>query len=889
VDDTRDPLQSYRSKRDFTASPEPRPSQAEQGAALIFVVQKHAASRLHYDFRLELDGVLKSWAVPKGPSLDPREKRLAVQVEDHPLAYAQFAGEIPAGQYGAGQVEIWDRGTWQPLGDPREGLAAGQLKFRLQGEKLQGAWALIRMRRRAGEKQEPWLLIKELDAYTRPEAEFSVVRDRPDPLSEGTGVQVIPAGTSAALLPLIPAGFLPSSLPPIPAEVLPTSLPPIPAGALPSSLPPSLAPQLATLVDRVPTDDDWLYEIKFDGYRILTRIDQGQVALYTRNGHDWTGKLPALAAALAETGISSGWLDGEIVVLGADGMSDFGALQQALEGGPANTIRYYLFDLLFYNGFDLRPAPLMERRRLLAGIIGRGKSGLIRFSEDFAASGVEMLRSACRLGLEGTIGKRSRSPYRSGRSADWIKLKCVQRQEFVIVGYTERKGSKGDIGALLLGVYDSAGHLQYAGKAGSGFDRQTAAMLREKLQPLVVPVTALHEPPREAQGIWVKPQLVAEVSFAGWTQAGRIRHGAFQGLRSDKPPVAVIRERAQKTAKEAAQETFKEAARERTRGSARRAAPAVRKAPGLARVYRQTPAARFTGPPISSPDRIVDRSSGLRKLDLVSYYQLAAERILPQLADRPLSFVRAPAGIDGPIFFQKHGSGLKIPQLRLLDPNLDPGHPALMAIDSPAALLGAVQMNVLEFHTWNATLPNLGQPDRLVFDLDPGEGLLWAKMLQAAGLVRVLLTELGLESFLKTSGGKGLHIVVPILPNQDWQTAKGFSRSVSRHLARVLPSLFTAVQGPANRVGKIFVDYNRNGQGATTVAAYSVRARPGLGISIPCSWSELAGLRGGDHWTVRNAADRLTGAADPWREYATTRQDLEPVLAGEKGQRLLRP
>ncbi|MBP2639656.1 MAG: ligD [Firmicutes bacterium] len=786
-----DPLLDYKKKRDFALTPEPAEDVLTKASPLSFVVQKHAARNLHYDFRLELDGVLKSWAIPKGPSLDPMQKRLAVHVEDHPLSYAEFEGEIPPKQYGAGTVIIWDRGTWEPIGDPRKGLDSGLLKFQLYGEKLRGAWTLVRMRGKPDERQDAWLLIKERDEQSW----FKTERD----------------------------------------EIA------IPIGAKPGLIPPLLTPQLATLVDRIPMDNDWLYEIKFDGYRILARIDKGDVALFTRNGHDWTAKLKKLVVSMKKLNLASGWLDGEIVMFGENGMPDFGALQNAFEKKQTDDVHYFLFDIPFYAGFDLREVSLANRRALLSDILLKSTSlEQIRFSEDFAARGKDILKSACRLGLEGVIGKRKDSAYISGKSANWIKLKCVQRQEFVVVGYTEARGKSEGIGALLLGFYDEEGHLRYAGRVGTGFDGKVSSLLKKKLSLLAVDQTMLFEKPKEAIGNWIIPELVAEVSFAEWTKEGRVRNAVFQGLRDDKPASAIIREEPRKA------------------------------------LYTETndPVTEFASPQISNPNRIIDSSTGLRKLDLVNYYKLAAKRMLPHLVNRPVSFLRAPTGIEGELFFQKHGDTLRIPGLNQFKLELSPGDPALMEIETMEALIGAAQMNVVEFHTWNVTTQNIEKPDRMIFDLDPGEGLPWSMMLEAAELTRTLLEELELQSFLKTSGGNGLHIVVPLTLRDDWETVKEFSKAVSKHLAAVMPNRFAALSGIRNRVGKIFVDYIRNNRGATTVAAFSARARPGMGVSMPCSWTELLTLTGGAHWTIETAKKRLESSEDPWIGYGKTKQIL---------------
>ena len=800
-----DPLAAYKQKRDFTKTSEPLESLEKEATPLIFIVQKHSARNLHYDLRLEMDGVLKSWAVPKGPSLDPAQKRLAVRVEDHPLAYAEFEGVIPENQYGAGSVIIWDRGTWEPIGDPREGLKKGHLKFRLQGKKLQGAWGLVQLR--GGEdKKNHWLLIKERDDHARLEKEFNVLTAFPDRVVKLAGTLTMPAEAKLGTMPL------------------------------------SLAPQLATLVDHPPLAGDWIYEIKFDGYRILTRIDQGDVRLFTRNGLDWTDKLKSLAEEIRGMNLASGWLDGELVILGKDGLPDFGALQSAFETKNTKECQYFIFDIPYYAGFDLRETSLTARRKLLSDLLTGSDSDQIRFSEDFGARGGDILRSACAMGLEGLIGKKKDSPYVPGRSQNWIKLKCRKRQEFVVMGYTKPKGQDRGIGALLLGYYDSAGNLRYAGKTGTGFDIETTFQLREKLSQLSKDRSAQLEGPENRDALWVAPVLVAEVSFSKWTKDGKLREAVFHGLRNDKPAALVRKEASKNVA-----------------------------------AFSDTQGTEDSGTKISNPDRVIDSSTGLKKIDLVDYYLLASKWILPQLKDRPVAFLRAPEGIEGEQFFQKHRETLRIPGLKELDIPFNPKHPPLMGIDSHPALIGAVQMNVIEFHTYNFKTTNIEKPDRMVFDLDLGEGIQWPDVQEAADLIRIMLEELDLLCFLKTSGGKGLHIIVPLTPRDDWDTVKSVSKAVAEHLAKVIPGRFTAISGPRNRKGKIFVDYLRNHRGATTVAAFSARARPGMGVSMPCSWKELADLTGGAHWTVSNARTRLDLDQDPWKDYAKTKQTLSAL------------
>ncbi|MEJ8853496.1 DNA ligase D [Variovorax robiniae] len=806
-----DLLKRYRAKRNFAITPEPAEGGTARSGSLAFVIQKHWASRLHYDFRLELDGVMKSWAVPKGPSYDTHDKRMAMQVEDHPIAYNQFEGVIPKGQYGAGKVVIWDEGTWTPLEDARKGYREGMLKFELDGHKMHGRWALIRIKGRDGGKQVPWLLIKEKDAFVRPAAEFSVVDEMPD--------SVVPLRARAASTPKAPARkSRGKSSVDMPGEA--------------AALPPKLQPQLAALVDSIPASvAEWSYELKLDGYRLLARVDGKAVQLFTRNGHDWTHKLAQLVTAIQSLKLDSGWLDGEIVVLDDKGLPDFQALQNAFDNSRTAGIVYYLFDAPFLNGRDLRKEALEVRRAILHKLLARPPAAL-RFSESFDARPQDLLASACRMGLEGLIGKRRDAPYVMRRADTWIKLKCVQRQEFVIAGYTDPRGARNGFGSLLLAVHDDEGRLNYAGNVGTGFDEKTLVDLKKRLDALATRKSPLSGPTElDRTAHWVEPQLLAEVSFGDWTRTGSIRHAVFHGLRADKPAKAITRERPQEV-------------------------PSMAARPSTA-----------TMPKVTHPERVIDPSTGLTKLDLVRFYGLVAPLLLVHLKARPVSLVRAPSGVQGELFFQKHLEG-RMPGVKTLDTALDPDHPAYLEVPSVQAVLSAAQMNVVEFHTWNAVKTSIGKPDRMTFDLDPGEGVAWKSMQKAAHLVRVLLNELGLTSFVKTSGGKGLHVVVPLKKQHDWETVKSFSQAVVQHLARTIPQLFVAKSGPKNRVGKIFPDYLRNGFGATTASAWSARARPGLGVSIPLAWDEVEEIRGGAQWTIANIHERLDQGNDPWDGYA---------------------
>jgi len=915
----KDALAPYFGKRDFKVTSEPQGGKASKGA-LTFVIQKHAASRLHYDFRLELDGTLKSWAVPKGPSLDPGDKRMAVHVEDHPIDYGRFEGTIPKGQYGAGEVIVWDNGTWLPVGDPQAGYRAGKLKFRLDGKKLHGGWTLVRMHGREGERQEPWLLIKEKDEAARPSAEYSVVdaepksvlsertiADRPTAAAKQAARDDVPRKVVARKSTSAKAAARKSTLASSASASAPAPIA-MPAGAVKAKLPESFSPQLATLVSEPPSDGGWLYEIKFDGYRIVARVDGEDVRLLTRRGNDWSARMPGLVEAVRSLGLGSGWLDGEIVVSGANGTPDFNALQNAFDSSRTDDIDYYVFDLPYYAGHDLRSMPLVERRAVLAAALDRAPpQQRVRFSQDFDSSPKELLQNACRMRLEGMIGKRADSPYVSRRSPTWIKLKCTQRQEFVVGGWTDPQGSRTGIGSLLLGIHDEAGHLRFAGGVGSGFDQKTLAAVKQALAAIAAETTPFFEKPREVRGHWVEPKLVAEVSFGEWTPDGRIRHSVFHGLREDKDsksigreqpvePSAVGDEETKPTTTRKATQTQAAAKKQpaTTQGTAK-AKPTKRKPAtndaGMSLSAAAAPAKRSTatgkkgsadatveGIRISHPDRVVDTSTGITKIDVVNYYLDAARLILPHLVKRPVSLVRAPAGLSGHLVFQRHAGTLRIPELRELHPSFSPDHEPMIEVDSFTALIGAAQANVVEFHTWNAMSKDPQHPDRIVFDLDPGEGLAWRAMQEGAELMRSLLEQIGLASFLKTSGGKGLHVVVPITPKEDWDTVRALAKRIVEHMAETIPERFVAKSGPKNRVGKVFVDYLRNGFGATTACAWSARARPGLGVSVTCEWDELGAITAGDHWTIRNVHERIEERGDAWRDYAKTKQTIAKAM-----------
>lgn len=590
------------------------------------------------------------------------------------------------------------------------------------------------------------------------------------------------------------------------------------------SLPDIIRPQLATLVDRPPVGPNWSYEIKFDGYRMLCRIDNGAVTLFTRNGHDWTDRMPALAAAFAGLPVSQAWIDGEVVVLNKADIPDFSALQNAFARRRTAGLTFFAFDLMFLDGRDLRKVRLGDRQAILLQLLASVEDAHIRLSNTFTDGVESLLDSACRMGLEGLIGKRVDRPYMEGRSPDWIKVKCLQRQEFVIGGISRNAGAAAGTRSLLLGVYERDGGFRYAGSVKATLRPAQMRELHGRLEPMSEP--PFFNPPKPEGGrslFWMRPQVVVEVSFLEWTSAGEIRHGVLKALREDKVAGEVHEERPI-------------------------APPATSNRRGASSSVRG-------GPTITNASRVVDPSTGLTKADVVRYFDAVADCLLPHIKDRPLMIVRAPDGIEAEMFFQKHAEGQRLKSVTQLPPSMHPNHAPLLVANTREALLELAQLNTIEIHAWNATAPDLDHPDRFILDLDPDPQLDWSVMVEAAMLTRVVLDELGLQSSCKTSGGKGVHIIVPLAPVHTWQEVKGFSHAIARHLAKVIPQRFSAVSGPRNRIGKIFVDYLRNGKGATTAIAFSPRARPGLPVSMPVSWDELPALAGAADWDV------MTGAA----------------------------
>ena len=812
-----DQLQRYKEMRDFAVTPEPVGRKSGRKAVrkskqLRYFIQRHAATRLHYDFRLELEGVLKSWAVPKGPSLDPADKRLAMQTEDHPLDYGDFEGVIPEKQYGAGEVLLWDRGVWTPEDpDPIAALRGGRLHFHLQGKKLQGSWILTRTR--GNEDKPAWLLIKRTDEEARPG--HDVTAERP----ESVKGQPKPAKYGKK-----------------------------------SELPQFITPQLATLVTEPPNKGDWLYEVKHDGYRMLARMTHRDARLFTRSGKDWTERLPSLSSQLKKMKLEGSWLDGEIVVLRDDGRSNFQALQNAFEFGRDKEIVYYVFDAPYLKGEDLRALPLTERKeRLRAALKGAAN---VRFSDHLEGAAQEILDKACAMNLEGLIGKDAGSVYSAGRSKTWIKLKCRQRQDFVIAGFTAPGGSRTGFGALVLAYYDHEMKLRYAGKVGTGFDEHLLDVLSKKLAKLKRADSPLMDPPRERGITWVKPQLVCEVTFAERTDDNVLRQASFMGLREDIAPKSVGLEKAQTPPADLKSKAVRAPSRNSAEGNV------------------------VHGVKITHPERIIYPALQFSKLDLARYYDTVGELIVPQLAGRPLTLVRCPDGVGKECFYQRHlAMGASPGEVKTFK-RLRSSKGYYIYIDSHSALITLVQNGAIEMHTWGARVPDAQHPDRITLDLDPDEDLSWADMVRRTELTRALVEGLGLKCFLKTTGGKGLHIVVPIQPQLTWPEVKEFSGMMAEFLVRAEPKLFTAKVAKDRRTGKVFVDYLRNSETASAVAAFSARARPDAGVSTPLAWDELTEVEDvRKKFTVLTVPERLAKQKkDPWSDYDKTKQSVTAAM-----------
>lgn len=820
------PLEKYREKRHFERTPEPKGAkrEAKPQAEPRFVIQKHDASRLHYDLRLEMEGVYRSWAVPKGPSFDPTEKRLAVEVEDHPLEYGTFEGIIPEGEYGGGTVMVWDRGTYRSFGDAAEEYRSGSMKFELHGDKLGGAFALVRMKRREGEKNENWLLIKERDEFARPHADYDVLKAMPDSAKTGRTMEEI-AASGETQEDQAEAGEE--------ADVSRV------AGARKARAPASIAPELTTKVDHVAEDERWIHEIKLDGYRVLCHVEGEKVRFFTRKGLDWTDTFVSLIEPVRALGLRSAWLDGEVCVTLPDGRTSFGALQAELKRGKSANLTYFVFDVLYLDGYDLREAALVDRKRLLESAM-QGAGDRVRYVEHVIGHGEDFYRQTCAFALEGSIAKRAQSRYREGRVGEWLKRKCLGREDFAVIGYTLPTNGGPGVGALVLASRAPSGELAFAGRVGTGWNDAESRDLRQRLEALEVETPPLELPAKDRKGVrWTKPDLDIEVAFVEWTEAGLVRHASFEGVREDMSTPT---------------------------GGARDAdTPAKGGGERLA---------------ITHPDKQLYGDAGVTKLDLAEYYVRVAEWMLPHLADRPLVLVRCPEGAEGECFFQKETSTGFPESIKHVSVQHEEGPVVYGLVDSAEGLVALVQMNVLEIHTWGSRGKDIEHPDRLIFDLDPGPDVSWEAVRDGALLVKEIIEDLGAQAFLKTTGGKGLHVVMPMKPHFHWQQARDLAKGIAERVARTDPSAYTTNMRKNLRQGRIFVDYVRNTRGASAIAAYSCRARPGATVSVPIRWDELkAGLRS-DSYDVKNVPRRLASlGSDPWKDYDRAAVDPRKVDA----------
>jgi len=846
-----DSLTKYRAKRDFTRTQEPAGKMAVPAAGqLRFVIQRHDATRLHYDFRLELDGTFKSWAVTRGPSLDPHDKRLAVEVEDHPLDYGDFEGTIPKGQYGGGTVQLWDRGYWLPQGDPHLGLKRGDLKFALAGERLSGSWVLVRMKwdrdkgRNGGGKRTNWLLIKHRDAAAH-EGEGDQLPEDPKSVASGRTLKEIAMGAGRAPAPFmsrktkVRAGAVWGAK----AKQKPTA-----KSRKVSAMPRFVEPQLAKLVERAPQATGWAHEVKFDGYRLQLRVEGGEAVLRTRTGLDWTAKFAAIAEAAAK--LPDCLIDGEAVALDRHGAPDFAALQAALSEGQSDTLIFFAFDLLFADGEDLRPLPLADRKarlkELLEGL--EGKQAGLRYVDHFETAGDAVLQSACRLNFEGIVSKELDAPYRSGRVGSWVKTKCRAGHEVVIGGWTS-EGKR--LRSLLAGVHKGK-KLVYIGRVGTGFGEATVAKLVPRLKEVeskTSPFAAGASPPKEANMHWARPELVAEIEFAGWTGAGNVRQAAYKGLRADKSADEVEAETPEKP--------------EKAKMAKPTSGPAV-----------------VMGVSISHPDKPLwpDEKPPVTKLDLAHYYEAVGDWMVDHLKGRPCSIVRTPDGISGQTFFQRHamaGSSNLIEEVKVKG-----DRKPYLQIDRIEGLAAVAQLGATELHPWNCQPGNPELPGRLVFDLDPAPDVKFAEVIEAALEVRKRLEALGLVAFCKTTGGKGLHVVVPLTADKkspEWDAAKMFAKEICRRIAETQPERFVLSMAKKERTGRIFLDYLRNDRTSTAVAPLSPRARPGATVSMPLDWRQVKTGLDPKKFTIRTAP-ALLKKTKPWKDYVKSARPLRGAI-----------
>lgn len=814
-------LKAYRAKREFSKTPEPAGGLVA-GEGNRFVVHKHHATADHYDLRLQVGGVLKSWAVPRGPSLNPADKRLAVETEDHPLEYIDFEGVIPEGEYGGGPMIVWDTGSWAPMDDVEKSLRTGAFKFRLAGEKLNGGWMLTRLKPKSGEDENKknWLLFKERDLAA--DTALDILEARPESVKSGKRIEELAAPAKPAAKPK-PGSLKPGTLP----------------GAFKAPALSRIEPQLATQVPKPPDGEDtreaWLHEIKFDGYRTMAHLADGVVRLITRGGIDWTTRYGDLPQAFAKLPCRDAIIDGEIVVLDAKGISRFALLQEALAGGAGSRLHFYAFDLLHLDGWDLTKAPLVRRKALLAQMLsGLGANSAIQFSDHVEGSGQGLYDQASELGLEGVVSKRATAIYQSGRTKSWTKTKALQTGDFVIAGYTTSAAAEG-LAALGLAEFED-GELHYRGKVGTGFDTGTAAELLARLGPLTSGATAPEGVPREImrEMHWVRPLFSAHIHYANRTADNALRHAVFRGLRDVglSTPVSAKRKR-----------LISEA--------------------DLATIWVTNPTRRLFG------------KTGPTKLDIAVYYALVGDFMLPHILGRPVSLVRCPTGLPKDCFFQRHAfTGMPPSVVTFEATNSEGETKSYLSVEGAKGYLALAQFGVVEFHTWGTHRTSLDKPDQIVFDLDPGEGISWREVVEAAVHIKGELEGLGLVPFAKTSGGSGIHITVPVTGKQNWKKLHQATSAIATHLAATAPDTFTTTMGKDNRKKRIFIDYHRNARGHTSAAPYSLRARTNLPASTPVSWADLESIDAPQDLNYSSLPGLLATSGDPWAEIDEFARDL---------------
>ena len=818
-------LKTYRARREFSKTPEPAGGLIDDEGNR-FVVHKHHATADHYDLRLQVGDVLKSWAVPRGPSLNPADKRLAVETEDHPLEYIDFEGVIPEGEYGGGPMIVWDTGSWAPMDDVEKSLRTGAFKFRLAGEKRNGGWMLTRLKPKPGEDENKknWLLFKERDLAA--DTKFDILEARPESVKSGKRIEELVVPAKPAAKPGKPPVLKPGALP----------------GAFKAPALSRIEPQLATQVPKPPDGEDtsevWLHEIKFDGYRTMAHLTDGAVKLITRGGIDWTKRYGDLPHAFAKLPCSDAIIDGEIVVLDAKGISRFALLQDALAEGAGSRLHFYAFDLLYLDGWDLTKAPLVRRKALLSQLLsGLGANSAIQFSDHVEGSGQGLYDQASELGLEGVVSKRATATYQSGRTKSWTKTKALKNGDFVIAGYTTSDAAEG-LAALGLAEFEE-GELHYRGKVGTGFDAETAGELLARLEPLTSGATAPEGVPREImrEMNWVRPLFSAHIHYANRTADNALRHAVFRGLRDVglSTPVSAKRKR-----------LIAEA--------------------DLATIWVTNPTRRLFG------------KTGPTKLDIAVYYALVGDFMLPHILGRPVSLVRCPTGLPKDCFFQRHAfTGMPPSVVTFEATNSEGETKSYLSVEGAKGYLALAQFGVVEFHTWGTHRTSLDKPDQIVFDLDPGEGISWREVVEAAVHIKGELEGLGLVPFAKTSGGSGIHITVPVTGKQNWKKLHQATSAISTHLAATAPDTFTTTMGKDNRKKRIFIDYHRNARGHTSAAPYSLRARTNLPASTPVSWADLETIDAPQDLNYSSLPGLLATSGDPWADMEDFARDL-PTL-----------